>query len=259
MFDYQFFLNAAVLLFLIAGVFFWTAVLAQNKIIYHSGQAFYISSILALLFCMAKRWQVTGHVPLSNTFETLVFFAWLTALGYYLLIKFDRRYLIAGSVSILIVLMLAGVSFFQTDPRPLVPALRSNWLTIHVLFCFLSYAAFALAFILAVLYLFFGKYLKVNLDLLIYRCIVFGFPFLTLGIASGSIWASQAWGSYWSWDPKETWSLITWLVYAAFLHLRLAKNWRGRRSAWLAVLGFGLVVFTYLGVNYLMTSLHSYN
>jgi len=156
--------------------------------------------------------------------------------------------------------------------EPLIPALQSNWLTSHVVTCFMGYAAFTIAFGCGLIYLlknkekgsvekpasFSGKLPDfVTLDTLIYQSIALGFVFLTIGIMTGSIWAHYAWGSYWSWDPKETWSLITWLVYAILLHSRYVRGWRGKRMAILAIIGFACVLFTYLGVNYL-PGLHSY-
>jgi cytochrome c-type biogenesis protein CcsB len=156
--------------------------------------------------------------------------------------------------------------------EPLIPALQSNWLTTHVVTCFMGYAAFTIAFGCGLLYLlknmekddkekpsaFLGKLPSLAmLDALIYQSTALGFVFLTIGIMTGSIWAHYAWGSYWSWDPKETWSLITWLIYAIMLHSRYVRDWRGKRLAVLAIIGFACVLFTYLGVNYL-PGLHSY-
>jgi len=133
-----------------------------------------------------------------------------------------------------------------------------------VVTAFLGYAAFALAFGSAILYLIQERRPRPALpplpalDSLIYRTTVLGFLLLTLGIVTGAVWAETAWGRYWSWDPKETWSLITWFIYAALLHARLLKGWQGHRIAWLAVLGFMAVLFTYFGVSFLLTGLHSY-
>jgi cytochrome c-type biogenesis protein CcsB len=154
--------------------------------------------------------------------------------------------------------------------QPLIPALQSNWLITHVITCFFGYAAFAIAFGLAFMYLIKGLdraeassvffRLLPNrdiLDELLYHSVVIGFIFLTLGIITGSVWAYSAWGSYWSWDPKETWSLITWLIYAAMLHSRFMRGWRGKRMAIMSIIGFASVIFTYFGVN-LLPGLHSY-
>ncbi|MFZ5450067.1 MAG: c-type cytochrome biogenesis protein CcsB [Thermodesulfobacteriota bacterium] len=205
------------------------------------------------------------QAPLSNFYESLIFFAWcLPALG---LVAF-RRHLkgyLGSLVAVLSSLLLAYASFgVDSSIKPLMPALKSNWLLVHVVTCFLGYAAFALAFGSAILYLIQERQPRISLpplpllDGLIYRTTVLGFLMLTLGIFTGAVWAESAWGRYWSWDPKETWSLITWLIYAALLHARLLKGWHGRRIAWLAVLGFVAVLFTYFGVSFLLTGLHSY-
>jgi cytochrome c-type biogenesis protein CcsB len=208
---------------------------------------------------------IIHQAPLSNFYESLIFFSWcLPALG---LLAF-RRYLkgyLGALVAILSALLLAYASFgVDSQIRPLMPALKSNWLLIHVVTAFLGYAAFALAFGTAILYLLQERRPRPSLpplpllDSLIYRTTILGFLLLTLGIATGAVWAETAWGRYWSWDPKETWSLITWFIYAALLHARHLKGWHGRRIAWLAVLGFMAVLFTYFGVSFLLSGLHSY-
>ncbi len=204
------------------------------------------------------------QAPLSNRYESLVFFSWsLPAVG---LIAFRRNLQgwLGAVVAMLACLLLAYASFgADADIRPLMPALKSNWLLIHVMTAFLGYASFAVAFGAAILYLVKDSHSQAKLptlpllDRLMYRATMLGFLLLTFGILTGAVWAETAWGKYWSWDPKETWSLITWLIYASMLHARLLKGWQGRRIAWLAILGFLAVIFTYLGVNYL-PSLHSY-
>ncbi len=210
--------------------------------------------------------MVILQVPLANFYESLVFFSW--CLPTLPLISF-RRYttgFLGGLLSLLASLLLAYASLgVDSHIRPLMPALKSNWLLLHVLTCFVGYGAFALAFGAALLFIW---QLRCPLlpaatslpymDRLIYQATVIGFVFLTLGIVTGAVWAEAAWGRYWSWDPKETWSLITWLIYATLLHARLVKGWQGRRIAWLAVLGFLAVLFTYLGVSFLLPGLHSY-
>jgi len=158
----------------------------------------------------------------------------------------------------------------ESKITPLVPALQSNWLTIHVTTCFFGYASFAVSFGISILYLIREKKdvqksvqatwlpSASTLDEINYKSIVIGFPMLTLGIITGAAWANYAWGSYWSWDPKETWSLITWFIYAASLHARFTRGWRGKKAAVLSIGGFAAVLFTYFGVNYLISGLHSY-
>jgi len=155
-----------------------------------------------------------------------------------------------------------------------VPALKSNWLISHVVTCFVGYAAFAVSFVVSILYLFkagsekrsprsagsFWDFLPSSaaLDEIGYKTIAIGFPLLTIGIVTGAFWANVAWGTYWSWDPKETWSLIVWLIYAAYLHARITRGWRGKRAAILSIVGFAATIFCYLGVNLILSGLHSY-
>jgi len=160
----------------------------------------------------------------------------------------------------------------ESSIQPLVPALQSYWLHAHVITCFVGYAGFAVSAGVAVMFLMKAKQeeRKVTggvvglfpptkvLDELVYRAIIWGFPFLTAGIITGAAWANYAWGTYWSWDPKETWSLIVWLVYAAFLHARVTRGWHGRRAAILSIVGFLATIFCYLGVNLVLSGLHSY-
>ena len=224
------------------------------------------------------RWLEThhtgyGYVPLSNMYESLVFFSWTIVL-IYLILEFKYKQKIIGVlVTPLAFLTIAIISIIPSiNPKitPLMPALQSNWLTIHVTTCFFGYAAFAVSFGISILYLIrdrkggrqegMAKWLPSLpiLDEINYKSIVIGFPMLSLGIITGAAWANYAWGSYWSWDPKETWSLITWFVYAAFLHARITRDWRGRKAAILSIVGFAAVLFTYFGVNYLLAGLHSY-
>jgi cytochrome c-type biogenesis protein CcsB len=208
---------------------------------------------------------IVYQAPLSNFYESLVFFSWCVAA---LSLLFLRRYAegflgVVGGVLASLVLAYASLGV-DSRIKPLMPALKSNWLMVHVITCFFGYAAFGLAFGAAILYLVQGFFNRLQapaqslLDRLIYRAAVIGFIFLTLGILTGAVWAQTAWGRYWSWDPKETASLITWLIYAALLHARLVQGWQGRPIAWLAVAGFGAVLFTYLGVSFLLPGLHSY-
>ena len=152
-------------------------------------------------------------------------------------------------------LLFGAAALLDKTPRPLMPALRSNWLTIHVLACMAAYAAFAVAAVAAAWALA-KKKTEVLADFLL-RLAKTGFAFLTLGIITGSVWADTAWGAWWSWDPKETWSLLTWLAYAAALHLR-KKGLRGAKFSIILLGCFALVLFTYFGVNFLLSGMHSY-
>ncbi len=231
---------------------------------------------LAHTAAIALRWLESyelgmGHAPLSNMYESLVFFSW-TILLLYLVIEWRTKNKTLGAfVAPLAFLALAYASFATDNSiKPLVPALKSNWLISHVITCFFGYAAFGLSFGLSIMYLLkrldnqnrdsiFFKLIpkKGIIDDLNYQMVVIGFLMLTLGIITGAVWAHSAWGSYWTWDPKETWSLITWLIYAAVIHSRLVRGWKGKKIAILCIIGFACVLFTYFGVNYL-SGLHSY-
>ena len=232
--------------------------------------------LLVHTFAIGFRWVVShklgiGYVPLSNLYESMVFFSWTMALVYLIAVQKLASRILGVFVMPLVLIALASTSLMSDTVRPLVPALQSNWLTIHVVTCFLGYGSFAVAFSANILYL-----IKVRkreqgqgwlqrhlpeagvMDEFSYRIIGLGFPMMSLGIITGAAWANSAWGTYWSWDPKETWSLIVWLIYAAYLHARITRGWKGRRAAWLSITGFVATLFCYLGVNLLLSGLHSY-
>ncbi len=203
-----------------------------------------------------------GHAPLSNLYESLIFFGWAIMM-LYIILEYRTKIRIFGAfVTPIAFLIMAYASFspsVSTRIQPLIPALKSNWLIAHVITCFMGYAAFGISMALSIMYLLNQKnHLAHMLEELNYQMIIIGFLMLTLGIITGSVWAHYAWGSYWSWDPKETWSLITWLIYAALIHSRMVRGWRGKRIAILSIIGFSCVLFTYLGVNFLLSGLHSY-
>lgn len=217
--------------------------------------------------------QGIGYVPLSNMYESLVFFALCIAV-LYLFIELNYKVKIFGTYIVpFAFLAMAYASYspeFGKEIKPLLPALQSNWLIAHVVTCFIGYAAFTLSCGLAIFYLF--KNYRINkmvvdsgaiqllktIDNINYKMMVFGFIWLTAGIITGAVWANSAWGTYWSWDPKETWSLITWFTYALALHARYTRGWDGLRMSIMSVMGFVAVIFTYYGVNFLLSGLHSY-
>ncbi len=215
---------------------------------------------------MGVRWVAAGRAPFSNMFESLVLFGWTVAVVYLLLRIRSKLPWLAAVTAALSALALANAStFFDETIQPLMPALQSNWLSFHVMTCFLGYGAFALSAVAAVGFLIVSRQSSLtkletrqSLSLMVEQTVSFGFLFLTLGILTGSVWANSTWGTYWSWDPKETWSLITWFIYAAFLHFNFMRGWRGRRAAWISIVGFCSVLFTYYGVNFLIKSIHSY-
>ena len=227
-----------------------------------------VSMIVRTMISIKKGW---GHAPFTNLYESMVFFAWATSVLYFLFeLKYKNKTL-GSFITPVIFLILAYTSLggpgIRKEVEPLIPALQSNWLIAHVITAFLSYAAFALSFGASVMYImkagksggFWDKLpSQETLDEINYKAVLIGFPLLTLGIVTGAAWAHYAWGSYWSWDPKETWSLITWLIYAAFLHARFVRGWKGKKAAVLSIIGFAAVLFTYLGVNLIISGLHSY-
>ena len=225
----------------------------------------------ALTGFIGWRWIEAGRAPFSDMFESLTLVAWVM-MAIFLPIRMKAGIAaLETAVILLVVATLAYASAFESDIKPLMPALRSNWLTGHVLACMLGYGGFAVSFLSAIGFVIYdwlvrmgaaGNAEKVrdSFESVTARTIFFGFLFLSFGIVTGSVWANVAWGSYWSWDPKETWSLITWFVYAAYLHCRFMRGWGGRLAAWIAIAGFISVLVTYFGVNYLsiMKGLHSY-
>jgi cytochrome c-type biogenesis protein CcsB len=224
----------------------------------------------------ALRWAESyqlgiGHAPLSNLYESLVFFSLVIAV-LYLIIENSYGFQTIGAFAMPLAFLSMAYASLSPDVsdriQPLLPALKSNWLIAHVVTCFIGYAAFAVAFGLSLMYLIKQEAGdrgtlrsrlpdKRLLDDLTHQMVMFGFLFLTTGIITGAVWANSAWGRYWGWDPKETWSLITWFVYATLLHARLMRGWQGKRIAVLSLAGFAAVIFTYFGVN-LLPGLHSY-
>ncbi len=244
------------------------------------GSGIALAGLVAQSVALIIRWKTSydlgiGHAPVSNFYESLIFFAWTIVFLYLLMERQLKNRSIGVFVMPMAFLIMAYASIapgVSNRIEPLIPALQSNWLTSHVLTCFMGYAAFTVTFALGVMFFVrkaaahdssgFRALMRLlpsehQIDDLMYSCTALGFIFLTLGIVTGSVWAHYAWGSYWSWDPKETWSLITWLAYAVMLHVRLVRGWRGVRMAVMAIIGFACVLFTYLGVN-LLPSLHSY-
>jgi ABC-type transport system involved in cytochrome c biogenesis permease subunit len=212
-------------------------------------------SWIALTAGMLLLWTRLGRPPLSNQYESLLTMLWLVfPLAFYFYRSTGKPETIT-SAALVSSILFGAASLLDKTARPLMPALRSDWLILHVLSSMAAYAAFALAAAAAARALL-KKQAEV-FESLLARLAKAGFALLTLGIITGSVWANTAWGAWWSWDPKETWSLLTWLGYAAALHLR-KKGWRGHRFAILLIACFTLVLFTYFGVNFLLSGMHSY-
>ena len=238
---------------------------ASKLTVWITAGGFFLHSV-----AIAYRYFSAGQVPITSMHESASFFAWCIAL-LYLVLHFRYRIGILGSFILpLIFLMMFAAALLPRQIKPLSPVLQSSWLLVHTFFAFLGYAAFTVAFGVGVMYLIQERSLKKKrlgglfqrlpniqvLDDINYRMITLGFPLLTLAIITGALWAQDAWGQYWRWDPKETWSLITWFIYAMVLHIRLVIGWRGKRAAQLSIVGFIAVLFTFFGVNFLLKSVH---
>jgi cytochrome c-type biogenesis protein CcsB len=218
-----------------------------------------------------------GHIPVSNLYEVFILFSVVTALLY---LFYERRYQ-TRSLGGFVLLVITAAVIFQLwyslernadEIQPLVPALQSYWMKIHVPANFIGYGSFSMAAMIGVAYVLVVWRKEVNpdsrwvkampelslMDDLMYKTIALGFAFFTLATILGALWAAEAWGGYWSWDPKETWALIVWLNYAAWLHMRLTKGWNGKPMAWWAIVGLFVTLFAFLGVNMFLSGLHSY-
>ena len=270
-------LSYTTFIYVLAAVFYIASFSFRKELLAKFGMAVLIIGFAANTGGILLRWIESyqlgyGHAPFSNMYESLVFFSWTVA-ALYIFVEFKYKERVIGVFATPLIFLAIAYASFDPDTSskisPLIPALKSNWLIAHVITCFLGYAGFAIAFGFSIMYLIkpetssenslFAKLPSLSLiDELTYQMIVFGFLFLTVGIITGSVWANSAWGTYWSWDPKETWSLITWFIYALLLHLRIMKGWQGKKIAWISILGFFAVLFTYFGVNYWLSGLHSY-
>jgi len=303
---------------LFAMILYWISffLFKETKNIIQLGKFSAIIANMLLFFILCSRWIVAGYFPLSNLYESLLFLTWIL-LTIYLYVEFKTKSKLLGAVLLPIALLINGfanltLSAEMQKSSPLVPALQSNWLMMHVSMMMLSYATLIIGSLFCILFLVLSKFQEVDLQFVntnisifdyyeikyrtmykvlpkdnklstsnnilfdeyiekvvffkllesldnwSYRIIGLGFPFLTIGIIAGGVWANEAWGSYWSWDPKETWALITWLVFATYLHSRITKGWKGKKTAILGGLGFFVIWICYLGVNFLGKGLHSY-
>nr|YP_010873134.1 cytochrome c biogenesis protein ccsA [Nemalion vermiculare]WGV34345.1 cytochrome c biogenesis protein ccsA [Nemalion vermiculare] len=307
-------INTAFLLLLVNLLTYWTAIAFPNftqlRAISTSG-TICVNILLSIALCL--RWITNNYFPLSNLYESLIFLTWCLSFTQ-IIIERQVKSSLVGAISAPIevfIIAFASISLpaEMQKASPLVPALHSNWLMMHVTVMMLSYAFLMIGSLVSILFLIItqGKSIALkgsstgyvvrnnklvggsmsknyidnsfnvsqessyinktmiprmslleSLDNLSYRVIGLGFPLLTIGIISGAVWANEAWGSYWSWDPKETWALITWLIFASYLHSRLTKSWQGKKPAIIASLGFFVVWICYLGVNFLGQGLHSY-
>jgi cytochrome c-type biogenesis protein CcsB len=221
---------------------------------------------------LAFRWLESGRAPVSNLYESLSFYAWVIIV-FYLIVEYRYGYRVLGAfVSPLAFAAIAAASVLPKRVEPLIPILRSHWLPVHVTVSFFAYGFFTLAFIAAVVYLLAERQLKKGRPSYFYHRLppleameqlgrglaALGLTFMTVGIITGSIWAEKVWGAPWFWDPKLNMALFSWLIYMVYFYVRNVADWRGRRSAWLLILGFISILVTYLGVNLFMSTLHGF-
>ena len=264
-------------MFFLATLFHWGGLITRSAFGGAVGSKLCWAAILLGFTGMMVRWYESyllgadiGHIPVSNLYEVFVLFCLITAL---FLVFYEQKYETRAISPFVMLVISAAVGFLlwymvtrsAQEIQPLVPALQSWWMKIHVPANFIGYGTFALAAMVGVAYLLKSKGkledrlppLEV-LDDIMYKAIAVGFAFFTIATILGALWAAEAWGGYWSWDPKETWALIVWLNYAAWLHMRLMKGLRGQVAAWWAVMGLLVTTFAFLGVNMFLSGLHSY-
>jgi ABC-type transport system involved in cytochrome c biogenesis permease subunit len=249
-------------LYIVAAFFYLAFLFSRKESRARTGAVVTVIGLAAHTAALVVRTVESGHAPFTNMYESISFLSWAFVLAFVII---DRKLKIPriGPYLMLIVIGLMALASSPLMPKeatPLVPALQSYWLWLHVSVTLLGEAFFAVAFIACLMYLATSDPAKKDrMDNVSYRCVAVGFPLFTLGgLVFGMVWAYKAWGTYWSWDPKEVWSLITWFVFALYLHTRIVMGWKGRRSAIIVILGFLAALFTYFGVNYLLAGLHSY-
>ncbi|MBQ5939986.1 c-type cytochrome biogenesis protein CcsB [Massilia sp. AB1] len=264
-------------LFVFSTVFYWVGLLSRGSFGSGAGANLCWAGVVLGATGMMVRWYESyligpdvGHIPVSNLYEVFILFALITALFY---LYYEGRYATRQLGAFVMLIISAAVAFLlwytvsrdAADIQPLVPALQSWWMKIHVPANFIGYGTFALAAMVGTAYLLKSHGILADrlpalevLDDVMYKSISVGFAFFTVATILGALWAAEAWGGYWSWDPKETWALIVWLNYAAWLHMRLMSGLRGRMAAWWALVGLLVTTFAFLGVNMFLSGLHSY-
>jgi cytochrome c-type biogenesis protein CcsB len=264
-------------LFVFSTVFYWIGLLARSPFGGSVGSKLCWAAVVLGFTGMMVRWYESyligsdvGHIPVSNLYEVFILFSMITALFY---LYYEQRYGTRQLGPFVLLVISAAVGFLlwytvardAAEIQPLVPALQSWWMKIHVPANFIGYGTFALAAMVGCAYLLKSHGILADrlpalevLDDVMYKSISVGFAFFTVATILGALWAAEAWGGYWSWDPKETWALIVWLNYAAWLHMRLMSGLRGRPAAWWALIGLLVTTFAFLGVNMFLSGLHSY-
>ena len=272
--DNTFWYKSALLLYAFSSLFYWVSLIVKEGVVSVSATfSLYLALLLNLGAMVSRSYQSYKmgifHPPWSNLFEALTFW---TFIGGTLYLFIERRYgvRVLGALTLPILTLIYAFAIFKANKQitPLMPALRSYWLYVHVLTAFLGYAGFTVSFGSSVAYLIktskrfnrLKRFLPSEevLDEITYKSIAISFPIWTASIILGAAWANEAWGSYWSWDPKETWSLIVWFFFGAYLHARQIMGWRGKRTAYLSIIGFIAVLICFFAINLYFPGLHSY-
>jgi cytochrome c-type biogenesis protein CcsB len=259
-------------LYLLSTIFYLVFLVIDRKNLEIIGHFSLLAGFIVHFLATCFRYFQAGYTPITNLHESLSFLS-LCIGGFFLFLKRSYKISILGSIiAPLLSLMFIWALSLPNNIKPLAPILQSYWLPIHTIFAFVGNSIFFVSFFVSVLYLFLERGIKRKrfspisrrfpslemLDSINYRCMSYGFPFLTIGIITGSLWAGIAWGSYWSWVPKETWALITWFVFAILILTRLGMGGRGRKTAYMMIVGFFSILFTFLGINFVIGGLHSY-
>ena len=264
-------------LFVLAMLTYWLALFSRSEFAGKVASSLTWVAVLMGLVGLMVRWYETyliapdvGSIPISNLYEVFILFCLITALLYLYYEDHYETYQLGGFVLLVINAAVGFILWYIFDRQaheiqPLVPALQSYWMKVHVPANFIGYGSFSLAAMVASAYLLVDRGVLASrlpslevLDDVMYKAIAIGFAFFTIATILGAMWAAEAWGGYWSWDPKETWALIVWLNYAAWLHLRMVKGLRGPVLAWWALVGLLVTTFAFLGVNMFLSGLHSY-
>ncbi len=257
------------IMYLAAMLIYFIFIAAKKDAVSKVAATVHIAGLVIHTAAIVVRGIAAGRLPLTNQYEFASAFAWgLSLVSLLFIVKF--KFPVLGAFAAPVTFLIIGYAAMQSKTiHSLMPALKSGWLGVHVSTAIIAYGSFGVSFVLSIIFLlrdklkdrgFLDQHIpnKEKLDLISYRSAALGMLFLTFTMITGAIWAERAWGSYWSWDPKETWSLVTWIVYAVYLHLRIRRGWSGRSAAIFAVIGFICVMFTYVGVNTLLPGVHSY-
>jgi cytochrome c-type biogenesis protein CcsB len=258
----------AYLLLLVSVILSLVSLWKPNKYISRISLVTLVLAFVFLSLALGQRSLSTRRLPFATLYEFTLLFAWGLLLFFFLVYRYFKLDLLMSLIALLGIIILSYSNTLPSESRPLMPALQSMWLQFHVLTAIIAYGAFGLSFCLGIIYLLkeklpdngIGQSIPplAKLDNWMHWSVAVGFPFMTLVLITGAVWAEEVWGRWWGWDPKETWALVTWLIYAGYLHARKTHGWRGKKAAIMAIVGFMAVLFTLFGVSVLLPGAHSY-